>query len=350
LILSELTGAADELHEALRINPNDTSSIVAALKTALTMPLKQQQQRMHSMQERISHYTVQRWASDFIGQLRESSRTRSDSTQIITPTEQEEIIREFRQARERAIFLDYDGTLANFVNTPNPNSAKPSRQLIQLLRTITTLPNTRLYIVSGRKREALQSWFGGLPVTLVAEHGSWIKQRGEWAQSLFSFRDTKTLLLPLLERYAERTPGAFIEEKDFSLVWHYRTVKPELAYARNSNLRHDIQALIGDTDVGIVNGNKIIEIKHRTTQKGAVVSEILESEPADFIFCAGDDYTDEDMFVALADAAYTVKVGPGKTQARFRVASVEKLVAVLQSIASPDAKMRVPQHVRAQGD
>lgn len=334
LILSELTGAADELQEALRINPNDIPTIVAALKTALTMPLKQQRQRMHSMQKRISHYTVQRWASDFIGELHEAVQTRSDNTQIIAPKQQEEIVQHFKQARERAIFLDYDGTIANFVNTPNPSSAKPTRQLIHLLRTIATLPNTRLHIVSGRTREALESWFGALPVTLVAEHGSWIKQRGEWARTLFSFRDTKALLLPLLEHYAERTPGAFIEEKDFALVWHYRTVKPELAYARNSNLRHDVQALIADTDVGVFNGNKIIEIKPRSAQKGTVVSEFLESDPADFIFCAGDDYTDEDMFVALAEAAYTVKVGPGKTQAHFRVGSVEKLLTILQSLAS----------------
>jgi trehalose 6-phosphate synthase/phosphatase len=298
------------------------------------MPLKQQRQRMRNMQKRISHYTVQRWASDFIGQLGEAAQTRSDNAQIVSPGEREEIVQHFQKARERAIFLDYDGTITNFVNTPSPDGAKPSRRLTHLLRNIATLPNTRLHIVSGRTREALESWFGTLPVTLVAEHGSWIKQHGEWSQTLFSFRDAKALLLPLLERYAERTPGAFIEEKDFALVWHYRTVKPELAYARNSNLRHDVQALITDTDVGIFNGNKIIEIKPHSAQKGTVVSELLESEPADFILCAGDDYTDEDMFAALADAAYTIKVGPGKTQARFRVGSVEKLVDILQSLAS----------------
>jgi trehalose 6-phosphate synthase/phosphatase len=333
LILSELTGAADELQEATRINPNDSESIVEALKTALKMPVTDQRRRMRAMQRRISQYTVQRWASDFMEQLAYSRHMQDgNSDKVLAEEDIEAIAFDWQQAKQRAVFLDYDGTLMNFVSSPDPKKVAPSKQLVELLTKIAAKPHTELCIISGRTREALESWFGKMPITLVAEHGSWVKQHGEWAQGLFSFQEHKKLLRPLLERYAERTPGATIEEKNFALVWHYRNVPPELAYARNSNLKHDLNTMLAGTDVGIFSGNKIIEIKPRAIRKSTIVGELLDSNPADFVLCAGDDYTDEDMFEALPETAYTIRVGMHETHARFQISSVEKLRGILKSL------------------
>jgi trehalose 6-phosphate synthase/phosphatase len=137
-----------------------------------------------------------------------------------------------------------------------------------------------------------------------------------------------------MKRYAERTPGAEIEEKNFALVWHYRNVPPELAYARNANLRHELNALLGGSEVGVFSGNKIIEIKPKAIRKSNIVNEILDSNYPDFILCAGDDYTDEDMFEVLPETAYSIKVGLRQTSARFQVSSVEKLREILTSLSS----------------
>src|SRR4029079_11515910 len=114
--------------------------------------------------------TVQRWANDFLTQLQNETQQRRDRLHNITPLEINEMVQDFARANSRAIFLDYDGTLTAFVNTPNPARARPSRSLLALLRTIAAMPNTRLHIISGRTRYALETWFGGLPATLVAEH------------------------------------------------------------------------------------------------------------------------------------------------------------------------------------
>ncbi|HKR81920.1 MAG TPA: bifunctional alpha,alpha-trehalose-phosphate synthase (UDP-forming)/trehalose-phosphatase [Candidatus Saccharimonadales bacterium] len=333
LILSELAGAADELQEALRINPKDTASMVDALKTALEMPVAEQKERMQAMQRRISHYTVQRWASDFIEQLGLSKKLqRGRGDKMLTIKDREQMAKDFKAAKKRVIFLDYDGTLKDFVNSPDPAFAAPSVSLMGLLSRLSQHKNTELCIISGRTRDALETWFGSLPITLVAEHGSWVKQHGEWAQGLFSFQEYKEKILPIMERYAERTPGARIEEKNFALVWHYRNVPPELAYARNASLRHELNGVLGGSEVGMFNGNKIIEVKPRAIRKSNIVIEILDSDYPDFIFCAGDDYTDEDMFEAMPETAYTVKVGLRETHARFQVPSVEKLRDILKSL------------------
>jgi trehalose 6-phosphate synthase/phosphatase len=333
LILSELAGAADELQEALRINPNDTASIVKAIKTALETPKRIQKLHMEAMQRRISLYTVQRWANDFIEQLRYSKELQSGrGDKELGPKDKDLIITDFKKASKRVIFLDYDGTLKNFVSSPDPGQAAPSKQLLGMLQKIAKQPNTELVIISGRTRDALESWFGKLPISLVAEHGSWVKQGGDWAQGLFSFQEHKKKLRPILERYAERTPGAIIEEKNFALVWHYRNVPPELAFARNASLRHELNGVLSGSEVSVFNGNKIIEIKPRAIRKSTIVKELMDSNYPDFILCAGDDYTDEDMFEVLPETAYTIKVGLRDTRARFQVPSVEKLRDILKSL------------------
>jgi trehalose 6-phosphate synthase/phosphatase len=138
--------------------------------------------------------------------------------------------------------------------------------------------------------------------------------------------------MQILQRYAERTPGAVLEEKGLAIVWHYRKVPPELAYARNLNLRHELGSLLNGTDIGVYNGEKIIEIRPRSISKGAAVDELLALEPADFVLCIGDDYTDEDMFAAAPDSAYTIRVGLEDTLAKHQLASVDQVLKLLRSL------------------
>jgi trehalose 6-phosphate synthase/phosphatase len=335
LILSEMTGAVDELPEALRINPNDTATIVRAIRQALRMPAAEQRKRMRLMQRRLSQYSVQRWGNDFIEQLEASKRKQGElSRKYLQAQDKNEIINAFRQADRRLFLLDYDGTLADFVNTPDPAYAKPSRTLLKVLADLANLRHTEVCIISGRTRDALQSWFGKLPLTLVAEHGAWVKERGEWSQQELSFQEQKEMLRPILERYAERTPGAHIEEKTFALVWHYDNVAPDLAYDRTANLRHELLTLVDTTEVGVYSGHKIIEIKPRSIHKGTVADELLASSQADFVLCGGDDYTDEDMFKALPESAYTINVGRKETHARFQLETVRQMVDLLQKLST----------------
>lgn len=328
LILSEMAGAVDELPEALPINPNDINSIVSAIKTALKMPKKEQRERLKSMQRRLSRYTVQRWASDFVHELQKSRQVQvQQNSKILMPALEEKLIRQFKQANRRLILLDYDGTLRGFVS--NPKKAVPSATLLGLLRSLTSLPNTQLGIVSGRSRDMLEGWFGSMPIALAAEHGAWMKYGGEWSQQQVTLHEHKKSIMPILELYAERTPGARVEEKDFALVWHYRDVQTELAHARNDNLRYELGQLLRGSDIGIYNGAKIIEIKPRSVHKGAVAEDLAAIHPSDFILCIGDDYTDEDMFRALPEEAHTIKVGLGETAARFQVTSVDDVLRLL---------------------
>lgn len=339
LILSEMTGAMDELPESLRINPNNTSTIVQAIDQALSMPEAEQRQRLRKMQRRLAQYSVQRWASDFIEQLGYShERQMRQSGKILRNGNQGKLIEDFSKASKRLLLLDYDGTLAQFVDSPDPDAAAPQQALLTDLKVLASMPNTEVCIISGRTREALESWFGDLPLTLVAEHGSWVKQDNNWAQEQVPFQQYKDVLLPIMERYAERTPGAEVEVKNFALVWHYNGVAPELAYDRTANLKHELNTLVGNSEVGVYSGRKIVEVKPRGIHKGTVADELLADSQADFVLCAGDDYTDEDMFKSLPEEAYTIKVGIKDTHARFQLPDVAAMRRLIHTLADTKTK------------
>lgn len=334
LILSEMTGAIDELTEAISINPNDIDSVAKAIIQALKMPKREQLERLHRMQERISSYTVQRWGNDFIEQLSLAGKvTDSSRKKRLTKSATDQLVASYKKADSRLLLLDYDGTLRNFTKSPSPSAAKPSPQLIATLKKITKKPNTTVCIVSGRSKQALESWFGKLPVALIAEHGAWVKHGKTWSQIDTPFAQAKKLIRPIMERYLGRTAGAIVEEKDYALVWHYRNVPTELAYVRTNDLRREIHTVIDNTQIGVHIGKQILEVKPKEVNKGAAVTEAVALYPADFILCAGDDYTDEDMFDRLPEDSCTIKVGAGETAARLQVPNVEKVLTTLEVLA-----------------
>lgn len=334
LILSEMTGAIHELPEAIPVNPHDKPSIAEALARALKLPVAQQKRALLGMQNRISHYSVTRWAHDFMQQLQRASAAAKElRRRTLSGATQQQLFNDYATAHNRLFLLDYDGTLRSYVRSPDAAEARPSPALRRLLARLAADPRNTVCIVSGRDRDTLHTWFGRLPVILIAEHGAWVYRNKQWAKTAASFNEYKhTLWKPLIE-YAERTPGATIEEKDFSLVWHYRGVAPELAYVRNTNLKHDLRLLLNGTDIGIYEGNKIIEIKPSSIRKSIKASELIASLQPDFIMCAGDDYTDEDMFSVMPDSAWTIKVGPGASQAKHHINSVDDMITLLNRLA-----------------
>jgi trehalose 6-phosphate synthase/phosphatase len=336
LIISEMAGVADELPEALRVIPNDRAGIVLALEVALKMPPAEQRRRLSTMQRRLSQYNVERWAEDFIEQLSTAKERRviHDLRILDTPTIND-IIAKYQTSKKRLLLLDYDGTLTNFVTDIRPMSSKPSGKLIRILKTLSNTPGTEVVIVSGRPKRALDSWFSKLPISLIAEHGAWVKDHtGKWETRADEAAQWKQPLRLILEAVTERTPGALVEEKNFSLVWHYRNVTPELAYVRKASLKHDTEKLLHDSDIEVFQGNKILEFKPRSITKGAAAQDKLSEGTHDFILAIGDDYTDEDLFDALPVGAFTIKVGLGSSSARYHVTSVDQIHSFLNQLAA----------------
>ncbi|MGB9023303.1 MAG: bifunctional alpha,alpha-trehalose-phosphate synthase (UDP-forming)/trehalose-phosphatase [Candidatus Bathyarchaeia archaeon] len=332
LILSEMAGAAKELGEALIVNPNDLKAVAEALKEALALPDDEKIRRNREMQARLQRYDIVRWARDFIDNLSESKRLQQEiQGKILGDDETARLIAEYSSSRDRLLLLDYDGTLTGF--TEKVEKATPDQEILELLRGLTNEPRNETVIISGRNKEILEEWFAGLDIGLVAEHGAWIKPaKAAWDLIDALRTDWKTEIRPLLELYVDRTPAAFVEEKTFSLVWHYRKADPELATVRARELRDYLSHLTADSDLQVLEGSKIVEIKNVGVDKGRAASTWLSRRRWDFILAIGDDVTDEDLFAALPDQAYSIKVGAGPSRAKYRVNSHQYVRLLLQQL------------------
>ena len=329
LILSELAGAANELGEALQVNPLDAQEQAMAIQQALMMPLSEQLQRLGLMQKRLINYDVISWVNDFLNQLNEvKNQQYSEEKKYVTSSIRKEIVHNFRQAQTRNLLLDYDGTLVPFAR--HPREAMPDKNLLKLLASLGSDTKTNLTIISGRDSTILEEWFQGIPLNLVAEHGASIKRiKQGWIQEKEIDQSWKPMVRPTLEMFAKRSPRSFIEEKNHTLAWHYRNVEPELGFTRSRELLDSLFHLIRNAQLQVIDGNKVIEIRVAGIDKGVAAKKLIDENNSEFVLVVGDDKTDEDMFRSLADKALTIKVGPGHSVAKYSVANQQDIIRLL---------------------
>jgi trehalose 6-phosphate synthase/phosphatase len=184
----------------------------------------------------------------------------------------------------------------------------------------------------------MQSWFGQLPVHLVAEHGVWMREKGdEWKLLKEQRADWKPGILPVLEQYMDRLPGAFIEDKDYSIAWHYRGAHPEQGEALAGEMVDHLMTFTANIDVQVIRGKKVVEIRNAGIHKGVAALHWLSNEQYDFILAAGDDKTDEDLFGVLPDTAFSIRVGLVSSRARFNLRDSVEVISLLEALAAGEA-------------
>lgn len=343
LILSEFAGASKELYQAIIVNPFDPDAVSRSIQEAFLMPEYEQQTRMRTLRHVVEKFDVHLWIRNFISRLEEVKEEQAlfNSRRMTEPI-MERIRQQYIQAGTRLIFLDYDGTLVNFKN--DPQDALPDEELMRLLQGLVDDPKNRIVLISGRKRETLDLWFDDLQLDMVAEHGAWVKIQGRpWQPNLSpAQRQWKDAVRPLLKQYENRTPGTFVEDKTFSLSWHYRNADKGLGALRAIEIMAKLRYILPEYNLKILEGNKVLEVKSADMHKGKAVKLLIQQYPADFILAMGDDVTDEDIFLALPQKALSVKIGTHPSAAGYFVQNVEMARALLFQLKSAVIETRLP--------
>jgi len=333
LILSETAGAAEELRDgALLVKPNQPESMVNALDQALTMSRRELRRRLKQMRQVLSINTVNIWAKTFVDTLQAPvPGTKRLRTSALKGRWDVALRVDYARAYKRLLLFDYDGTLVPFKE--DYNSAQPPQKLIETLTKLAADEHNDLVLVSGRTSKDLDAWFGKLPIGIVAEHGATYKKAGtKWQTVENAEADWQKTVKPELEKYAALTPKARVETKPHTLVWHYRASPPYYAQKYIAIIKRALKPMLRAHGLQLFQGNKILEIKNPNINKGVAIERWVR--PAyDFILAIGDDYTDEQLFAALRESAYTIKVGRGRTNARFRLADAKAVNHLLRSLS-----------------
>jgi len=335
LILSEFAGASWELPEAIQVNPYDVEASAESYYRALSMDPEERRSRLRPLRVRVDTYDVHRWASTFLENLEAITRA-SPATRkapASASAARQELMARVQDSDNLLALLDYDGTLVPY--TATPELARPDPALLALLGALASRPNTEVHVVSGRAREPLEHWLGGLPIALHAEHGFWSRgvDQSEWIPAGDMGAAWREPAIAILRDITARTPGSLTEEKSVALAWHYRMADQESGARRANELRLHLAQLLSNQPVEILAGHKVVEIRPYGIHKGRIVPPLSpERLSSTVILAMGDDRTDEDLFAALPAEAITVKVGPGATHARFRLEGVAAARALLSSL------------------
>lgn len=215
----------------------------------------------------------------------------------------------------------------------HPSQAKPSPELLECLRLLGSDPNNTVVVISGRDYKTLDSWLGHLPIELAAEHGAFERRADSWQQNLVSRDGWKEFIRPILESVVLSLPGSFVEEKETSIVFHYRASRnAELAATKSEQLAEELLSLAQNLELDILHDSMAVEIRQTGADKGKVAQKWLASGGYDFILCAGDGLTDEDMFKVMPEYATTIKIGLGRTGAGYRLESPKQLIKLLDDL------------------
>ena len=336
LVLSEFAGAAQEMSHALMVNPHDVKEVAQAIARSLSMSAEEKEQRTDVMRGRVRRSDSAAWAKVFLKQLKASSETNAEASPRFLNLAVD-LANVVKAGDDVALFLDYDGTLRDFVN--DPAAAVPDENLRPLLEKLSSHPNVRVAIVSGRPAAFLQKHFEGAGVTLVSEHGyRWLLPGATNWHLIREHIDTdwKDVVLPHLQQAEALTPGSHIEIKQSSIVWHYRGCDPEFGLWKARSLLSELTDDTASLPVSVHHGKKIVEVASQLVNKGQAVKALAAEWKPKVMLAAGDDQTDETMFaieVEDVDDFITVHVGESPSRA-LRRTSIRGLRRFLENFSA----------------
>lgn len=323
LVLSEFTGTASVLHDAILVNPWDSVGVAKTINRCLRMPQQEKAEIEDKLYQKVVSNTVQNWTSTFLEHLIDHSAKIHQSH--YTPTlNRPRLLRAYQTSQRRLFLFDYDGTLTPIVK--DPAAAIPSSKLLTIVDALVADPKNQFWIISGRDQEFLEKWWGSRNVGLSAEHGCFMKDVGskQWTNLAAAFdMSWQKKVEEVFAKYTEKTPGSNIERKKVALTWHYRRSDPELGSFQAEQCLKELQDGIGkEYEVEVMSGKANIEVRPKFVNKGEIVKRLVlnphgarqeprvvkvdpEATPPDqlpdFMLCLGDDITDEDMFKSLKD-------------------------------------------------
>ncbi|MDQ3206098.1 MAG: trehalose-phosphatase [Pseudomonadota bacterium] len=193
-------------------------------------------------------------------------------------------------ARDRALFLDVDGTLVDFAPTPDAVQVRPD--LVETLGTLHRGLQGALALISGRPLAQLDALFAPLQLPAAGLHG--LEPRGMTAPAMAP--PALATLRAQAQAMAARFPGAVVEDKGATLALHWRG-NPDAETSLRALADAALPTLPG---YRAQPGNHVVELRPEGADKGAAIAALLDT-PAfrdrSPVF-VGDDLTDEHGFAA----------------------------------------------------
>ncbi|KAK8575987.1 hypothetical protein V6N12_063635 [Hibiscus sabdariffa] len=365
LVLSEFIGCSPSLSGAIRVNPWNIEATAEAMNEAISMADAEKQLRHEKHYRYVSSHDVAFWSRSF---FQDMERTCKDhfrrrcwgiglsfgfrvvaldlNFRKLSIDHMESV---YLRSKNRAILLDYDGT----VMPQTSHNKAPSAEVISIINTLTVETKNTVFVISGRGRESLDKWFSPCKkLGIAAEHGYFMRWSSDdkWEvcgqSSEFGWKE---MAEPVMKLYTEATDGSSIETKESALVWHYRDADPSFGSSQAKEMLDHLESVLANEPVTVKSGQYIIEVKPQGLSKGVVAEKIFTTmaesgRQADFVLCIGDDRSDEEMFEIISSAIssgilssdtsiFACTVGQKPSKAKYYLDDPADVVNMLQALA-----------------
>jgi trehalose 6-phosphate phosphatase len=221
-------------------------------------------------------------------------------------------------AQDWAFFLDIDGTLLEHAERPDAVRVGPA--LRRLLAGLEDATGGAVALISGRPVHDIGRLFAPLRLPAAGQHGA---ERLSASGTLHRHRAPLARLARAAAQLVGLTaqnPGLVFENKGMTLALHYR-LAPRLRSIAQRGMRQ-AAARLGD-EFELQAGKFVIEIRPGGKDKGSAIAEFMVEAPfaGRVPVFIGDDLTDEHGFALVNRlSGHSVKVGRGRTRARWRLA------------------------------
>ncbi|KAK9115802.1 hypothetical protein Sjap_014749 [Stephania japonica] len=366
LVVSEFIGCSPSLSGAIRVNPWNIDAVAEAMDCALDMAEPEKQLRHEKHYRYVSTHHVGYWARSFLQDLERTCRDHvrrrcwgigfglGFRVVALDPNfrklSMEHIVSAYKRTKNRAILLDYDGTLM-----PQASMDKsPTTKSIEILNELCKDENNIVFLVSSRSRATLSEWFAYCEnLGIAAEHGYFLrlKQDAEW-ETCVPVADCswKQIAEPVMKLYTEATDGSTIEDRETSLVWCYEDADPDFGYCQAKELLDHLESVLANEPVSVKKGQSIVEVKPQGVSKGLVAERMLSTMQEkglllDFILCIGDDRSDEDMFEVITSwvagpylspmaEVFACTVGRKPSRAKYYLDDTVEIGRLMQGLAT----------------
>ncbi|KAK8487636.1 hypothetical protein V6N13_063009 [Hibiscus sabdariffa] len=365
LVVSEFIGCSPSLSGAIRVNPWNIEATAEAMSDAISMADAEKQLRHEKHYRYVSSHDVAYWSRSF---FQDMERTCKDHFRrrcwgiglsfgfrvvALDPNFRklsiDHIVSVYLRSKNRAILLDYDGTIM----PQTSHNKTPSAEVISIINTLSGDPKNTVFVVSGRGKDSLSKWFSPCKkLGIAAEHGYFVRwsSSDEWEvcgqNSGFGWKE---MAEPVMQLYTEATDGSSIESKESALVWHHRDADPVFGSSQAKEMLDHLESVLANEPVAVKAGQFIVEVKPQGVSKGLVAEKIFttmseKGKQADFVLCIGDDRSDEEMFEIIGSAissgilssktnVFACTVGQKPSKAKYYLDDPAEVLVMLEGLA-----------------
>ena len=236
------------------------------------------------------------------------------------------------------LFLDYDGTLADFA--PTPDVVEPDPDLIALLSALREKPGLRLAVISGRRLKHVRRLVPIPGVWLAGTYGIELLTPAGTELERLDYRSIRPALEKLKLDWHSligNQPGFYLEDKGWSLAIHARFAPDQEVDTILSTARTQANPALAAGGLRLLGGHKFLEICPRQADKGETLEHILSSDvlTGALPVYLGDDDKDEQAFQvvkARQGIAVVVMAEPRPTLAQYALLDPAAVRTWLQAL------------------